>query len=218
MFNLLIKDLKLGVNPMFFVFPIVMGALMLIPGWVYFLVVMYFFWVTAPNLFAQFRSSNDLLFTAMMPVTKKDMVKARVSVFVILELMHIVFAMIYGLITIHLYPNVTYHFFAPHMGFWGLNFAMFAIYNIILIPMYYKTAYKYGTAQLVSIVAAMIFAGVAQWLGIQSSYLFDIFNGSGADNMALQTSILVAGIIIFIAFTMIAYRIAVKRFLQVEIQ
>ncbi|MFU1795726.1 ABC-2 transporter permease [Paenibacillus azoreducens] len=218
MFNLLIKDLKLGVNPLFFVFPIVMGALMLIPGWVYFLVVMYFFWVTAPNLFAQFRSSNDLLFTAMMPVTKKDMVKARVSVFVILELMHIVFAMIYGLFTIHLYPNLTYHFFAPHMGFWGLNFAMFAIYNIILIPMYYKTAYKYGTAQLVSIVAAMIFAGVAQWLGIQSSYLFDIFNGSGADNMALQTSILVAGIIIFIAFTMIAYRIGVKRFLQVEIQ
>lgn len=218
MFNLLIKDLKLGVNPLFFVFPIVMGALMLIPGWVYFLVVMYFFWVTAPNLFAQFRSSNDLLFTAMMPVTKKDMVKARVSVFVILELMHIVFAMIYGLFTIHLYPNLTYHFFAPHMGFWGLNFAMFAIYNIILIPMYYKTAYKYGTAQLVSIVAAMIFAVVAQWLGIQSSYLFDIFNGSGADNMVLQTSILVAGIIIFIAFTMIAYRIGVKRFLQVEIQ
>ncbi|BFH60549.1 ABC-2 transporter permease [Paenibacillus azoreducens] len=218
MFNLLIKDLKLGVNPLFFVFPILMGALMLIPGWLYFIVVMYFFWVTAPNLFAQFRSSNDLLFTAMMPVTKKDMVKARVSVFVILELMHIVFAMIYGLFTIHLYPNLTYHFFAPHMGFWGLNFAMFAIYNIILIPMYYKTAYKYGTAQLVSIVAAMIFAGVAQWLGIQSSYLFDIFNGSGADNMALQTSILVAGIIIFIAFTMIAYRIGVKRFLQVEIQ
>jgi hypothetical protein len=154
----------------------------------------------------------------MMPVTKKDMVKARVSVFVILELMHIVIAMIYGLFTIHLYPNVTYYFFAPHMGFWGLTFVMFAIYNIILMPMYYKTAYKYGTAQLVSIVAAMIFAAVAQWLVIQSPYLSDIFNGSGADNMALQTSILVVGIAIFVACTMIAYRVSVKRFLQVEIQ
>ncbi|MDR0268025.1 ABC-2 transporter permease [Paenibacillus sp.] len=218
MFNLLIKDLKLGVNPLFFIFPILMGALMLIPGWLYFLVVMYFFWVSAPNLFAQFRAANDSLFTAMMPVTKKDVVKARISVFVILELMHIVIAMIYSLFTIHLYPNMTYHFFAPRMGFWGLNFAMLAIYNIFLFPMFYKTAYKYGTAQIVSIVAAMVFAVVAQWLGIQSPYLSDIFNGSGAHNTALQMSILIAGIVIFFAFTMIAYRISVKRFLKVELQ
>ncbi|WP_442603285.1 ABC-2 transporter permease [Paenibacillus sp. KN14-4R] len=217
MYNLLIKDLKLGVNPLFFVFPFLMGALMLIPGWLYMIVVMYFFWVSAPNLFAQFRGANDLLFTSMMPVTKKDIVKARVSVFVILELMHIVIAMIYGLFTIHLYPNVTYHFFAPYMGFWGLCFVMFAIYNIILIPMFYKTAYKYGAAQLVSIAAAMLFAGVAQWVGIENSYVSDIFNGSGADNTTLQISILIAGIVIFAAFTMIAYRIGVKRFLKVEI-
>ncbi|GAV11714.1 ABC-2 transporter permease [Paenibacillus sp. NAIST15-1] len=218
MFNLLMKDLKLGVNPMFFVFPFVMGALMLIPGWLYFLVVMYFFWVSAPNLFAQFRGANDLLFTAMMPVTKKDMVKARMSVFVILELLHLVIAMIYSLFTVHLYPNVTYHFFAPYMGFWGLNFVMLAIYNIFLFPMFYKTAYKYGTAQLISITAAMVFAGVAQWVGIESPYLYDIFNGAGAGNMTLQISILIAGIVIFIAFTMIAYQIAVRRFLKVEIQ
>jgi hypothetical protein len=54
-------------------------------------------------------------------------------------------------------------------------------------------------------------------LGIRASDVYDIFNGTGADNMALQTSILIAGVVIFIAFTMIAYRIAIKRFLKVEI-
>ncbi|GED71892.1 hypothetical protein BRE01_55940 [Brevibacillus reuszeri] len=218
MYNLLMKDLKVGINRINFVLPFLLGALMLIPGWIYFIVVMYFFWVTAPNMFVQFRVQNDLLFTTLMPVAKKDMVKARMSVFLILEVLYIVIAMIYSLFTIRLFPNVDYLFFAPHLGFWGLCFAMFAIYNLLLFPMFYKTAYKYGPAQFAAITAAMIFAGVAQWLGIQSPYVFDLFNGSGANNAALQTSILGLGIVIFIAFTWIAYRISVKRFLQVEIQ
>ncbi|WP_018754262.1 ABC-2 transporter permease [Paenibacillus terrigena] len=217
MYNLVMKDLKLGVNPWFFALPLLMGALMLVPGWLYFLVPLYFCWITIPNMFAGFRTQNDLMFTTMMPVTKKDIVKARVTVIVILELLHLVLAMIYGMITIRLYPNLTYYFFAPHMGFWGLCFVMLAIFNVIFISMYYKTAYKYGGAAAASITAAMLFAGVAQWLGIQNSFISDTFNGSGVDNTALQISILIAGIVIFIAFTMIAYRIAVQRFLKVEI-
>lgn len=217
MYNLVVKDLKLGVNPMFFVLPFLTGALMLVPAWLYFLVPLYFCWLTIPYMFAGFRTQNDLIFTSMMPVTKKDMVKARVSVIVIMELLHMVIAMIYGMITVRLYPNMIYYFFAPHLGFWGLCFVMLAIFNLIFISLYYKTAYKYGGATTAGIAAAMIFAGAAQWLGIRDSDVYDIFNGTGADNMALQTSILIAGIVIFIGLTMMAYRIAIKRFLKVEI-
>jgi len=218
MYNLVMKDLKIGVHPLFFLFPLIMGALMLIPGWIYFIVPMYFYWVTVPNVFGVYKTQNDLIFTTMMPVTKKDIVRARVAVIVILELLHIVTAMIFGMITIRLYPNMHYHFFEPHMGFWGLCFIMFAIFNIIFISMYYKTAYTFGKANLVSITAAMLFAIAVQWLGIENSFVYDIFNGSGADNMGLQSSILIGGIVIFITFTIIAYQIAVKRFLKVEIQ
>lgn len=217
MYNLVMKDFKLGVNPMFLVFPFLIGALMLVPGWLYFLVPLYFCWITIPNTFGGFKMQNDLMFTAMMPVTKRDMVKARVTVIVILELLHVIIAMIYGMITLRLYPHLTYYFFAPHLGFFGLCFVMLAIFNIFFVPMYYKTAYKIGKATIVSIAAAMLFAGVAQWLGVQSSYVSDTFNGAGADNTALQLSILIAGIAIFIAFAAIAYRMAVKRFLKVEI-
>lgn len=217
MYNLVMKDLKLGVPPLFFILPLVTGALMLIPGWIYFLVILYFCWLTVPSLFGGFKSQNDLMFTSLMPVTKKDIVRARISVIVILELLHIVIAMIFGAITLHIYPNMTYFFFAPHMGFWGLCFVMVAVFNIIFIPMYYKTAYKYGAAAVVSITAAQLFAGLAQWIGIRNSFVFDTFNGAGASNIPLQASILAAGIVIFAAFTIIAYRIAVKRFLQVEV-
>ncbi|MBD3918390.1 ABC-2 transporter permease [Paenibacillus sp. PR3] len=217
MYNLVMKDLKLGINPWFLVFPFFINALMLVPGWIYFILPLYFCWITVPNMLGGFRSQNDLIFTTMMPVTKKDIVKARVTVIGIMELLHLATAMIYGIFTLYLYPNLTYYFFAPHMGFWGLCFVMLAIFNLVLIPMYYKTAYKYGGAMVASITATILFAGIAQWVGIQSPFVSDIFNGSGADNTLLQLSILIAGIVIFVACTIIAYRIAVKRFMKVEI-
>lgn len=204
MYNLVIKDFKLGINPWFLAMPFFIGALMLVPGWIYLLVLQYFFWISIPNIFGQFKAQNDLLFTTTMPVSRKDTVKARVIVIVILELLHIVVAMIFGLFTIHLYPNINYVFFAPHMGFWGLCFVMLAIFNIIFISMYYKTAYKYGSAVIASVVATLLFSGGVQWLGIQNSFVFDTFNGTGADNTTLQILILLAGIAIFTVFTIAA--------------
>lgn len=219
MYNLVMKDLKLGIQPIFLVFPILLGMLMLIPSWVYFLVPMYFFWITVPNMFGNFKTQNDLMFTSMMPVTKKDIVKARVSVIVILEILHIGFAVIFGLVhdLVYSHLNITYYFFAPSMGFWGLCMVMMAIFNIFLIPLYYKTAYKFSWALFSATGSAMLFAGIVQWLGIQIKSISDIFNVTIADHIALHASILAAGIVIFAAFTLIAYRIAARRFLKVEL-
>ncbi|QNK55862.1 ABC-2 transporter permease [Paenibacillus sp. PAMC21692] len=217
MYNLLKKELKLGVNPFFYVLPFLTGALMLVPAWLYFLVLLYFCFITVPNMLGGFKSQNDLMFTSMLPVTKSDMVKAKVSFIVILELLHVVVAAIYGLISVRLYPNLIYYFYEPSFGFWGLCFVMLAIFNIILIPMYYKTAYKYGAATVASITAAILFAGGAEWLGIQNSFVSDLFKGAGADNLAVQLTILLIGIAIFAIFTIMAYSIANKRFEKVDI-
>ncbi|MFD2672156.1 ABC-2 transporter permease [Marinicrinis sediminis] len=217
MYNLIMKDLKIGFSPWFFALPFFTGALMLIPGWVFFLVPLYFCWITVPNMFGGFKSQNDLMYSMILPVTKKDIVKARITVIVILELLHLIVAMIFGLFTLRLYPNLIYFFFEPHLGFWGLCLIMLAIFNLILLPMYYKTAYKYGAATVASITAAMLFAGLVQWAGISQSWVHDIFYGSGLENTGLQVSILIAGIVIFAGCNLMAYRMAVRRFQKVEI-
>jgi ABC-2 type transport system permease protein len=216
MVNLLMKELKLGVHPAFYVLPFVTGGLMFIPGWLYFLVILYFCFITIPNIFAQYKSQNDLIFTNMLPVAKKDIVKAKISFIILLELLHIVVAMVFGMISVRLYPDVTYFFFKPTMGFWGLCFVMLAIFNIIFLSMFFKTAYKYGAATVASITAAMLFATGAEWLGVQNSYVFELFKGTGADQLGTQFSLLFAGIGVFAFFTIITYHIAIKRFEKVE--
>ncbi|QHW29605.1 hypothetical protein GZH47_01320 [Paenibacillus rhizovicinus] len=221
MYNLVMKDLKLGIQPIFFFMPVMLGMLMLIPSWIYFIVPMYFFWISVPGIFGNFKAQHDLMFTTMMPVTKQDMVKARILVIVILELLHIGFAVIFGLIHDLLYAyinlDIMYYFFAPTMGFWGLCMVIMAIFNIFFITIYYKTAYKFGGALATGVIAAMLFAGIAQWLGIQLTSVSDVFNAHIADHIGLHASILVAGIAIYAAFTFVAYRIAAKRFLEVEL-
>jgi|GEM_PF-434101 len=218
MYNLLIKELKLGVNPIFYVLPFVTGALMLVPGWLYFVVFLYFCSITIPNMFAGYKTQNDLMFSMMMPVTRKDIVKAKVAVIVILELLHVIAAVFYGMMSTRLYPNLIYFFFKPTIGFWGLCFVMLAIFNLIFISMFYKTAYKYGAPTTAAIIGAVLFAGGAEWLGINNAAVFDLFKGAGADNTAIQLSILIGGIVLFAVFNLVAYHIAITRFKKVETQ
>lgn len=217
MINLLYKELRLGINPFFYAMPFLTGALMLIPGWLYFLVLLYFCFITIPNMFGVYKAQNDLMFSSLMPVTKKDIVKAKVWVIVLLELLHIVVAMIYGLISTRLYPNLTYYFFEPSFGFWGLCLVMIAIFNLIFISMYYKTAYKFGAATVASITAAILFAAGAEWLGIKNAYISELFKGPGTEQLGAHLLILVIGIAIFALLTVIAYHIAIKRFEKVEL-
>jgi len=217
MYNLLQKELKLGVSPFFYVLPFLTGALMLIPAWLYFLVILYFCFITVPNMLGGYKSQNDFMFTSMLPVTKADIVKAKVVFIVLLELLHVVVAIVFGLISVRLYPDLAYYFFSPTLGFWGLCFVMLAIFNLILIPMYFKTAYKYGAATVAATTAAILFAVGAEWLGIQNAYVSDLFKGAGADNIAVHSLILAAGIAIFAICTSIAYYMANRRFRKVEV-
>lgn len=83
--------------------------------------------------------------------------------------------------------------------------------------MFYKTAYKFGAAVTAAISATLLFSVGVQWLGIQNSFVFNTFNGTGADNTTMQLLILLAGMAIFTIFTIAACKIAMKRFEKVDI-
>lgn len=217
MYNLLMKELKLSVSPLFYILPFLAGALMLIPGWLYFIVPMYFLWITIPNVYGAYNSQNDVVFSVLMPVTKKDIVKSKFAVIVLLELFHLVVAFIFGMISTHLYPNMYYIFFSPTLGFWGLCFVMMALFNIIFFPMYFKTAQKYGLPLIYGVVATLIFAAGAEWLGIVNSTIYNIFKGAGTDNLLLQSGLLLGGISIFALLSYFAYNMSTERFEKVNV-
>jgi ABC-2 type transport system permease protein len=113
--NLLYKEFHLVVHPLFYLV-LLFGALLLIPEWVFFLVPMYFIFTTLPNLFSMAKAQNDIGFSAMLPIKRSDIVKARMISIVILEVMQIIVTAVFSVINLVLYPkgnflldpNVTY--------------------------------------------------------------------------------------------------------------
>lgn len=212
MYNLLYKEFRLTIHPFYYVLPVFFGALMLIPQWIFFLVPLYFCFITVPQIFSLYKSNNDLEFSIMLPVRKSDIVKTRILSIVILELFQIAFALFFALIHRALYKFDNFAF-DLNAAYFGLVFVMFALYNIILFPMFYKTAFKFGAAVIVSTVAAIGFAFSAEMLVIFNEKFRMIAEGKTGS----QLIILAAGMLLFVSAGMLTYKISVNRFEKVDV-
>lgn len=211
---LLYKDLKLGVSPVFYILPLLTGALMLIPGWVYFFVMMYFCFITAPNMLAMFRSSNDLQMSVLMPVKKKDIVKARVMTIVILEVLHLLVGIIYAIINAKLYKDWYFIFVRPNMAYFGLALIIFGVFNLVLLPIYYKSGYKYGFPVLLGNGICLLLATGIELLNIYQPQVRSWLAGTYS---SVHLGVLFGGIIIFAIMSIIAYYRAKTNFEQVDV-
>lgn len=215
MFNLVYKDFKLAIHPFFLFLPILTGALMLIPGWLYLLVLMYFSFITVPNLFANYKTNNDLMLSTLMPVTRKDIVASRIISIMTLELLHIVFAVVYAVINNNIYDSTWFIFIQPNVAYFGLVFIMFALFNVILFPLYFKTGYTYGVATVAAITVMTIFGGVVEYMALKNQTISQFLRGS--EGLMSHIGLLVIGIVTFVLFGILGYFISVKKFEKVDI-
>lgn len=212
MYNLLYKEFRLAIHPFYYILPVLIGALMLIPQWIFFLVPLYFCFISAPQLFALYKSNNDLEFSLMLPVRKSDIIKARILSIIILEVFQIACSLLFALIHRALYKFDNFAF-DLNAAYFGLVFVMFALYNIILFPMFYKTAFRFGAAVIVATAAAIGFAFSAEMLVIFNERFRMIVEGK----VSSQLIILAAGMVLFVLAGMLAYKISIKRFEKVDV-
>ncbi len=215
MFNLILKDFKLAIHPFFLLLPILTGALMLIPGWLYLLVLMYFSFMTVPNVFANYKTNNDLMLSTLMPVTRKNIVASRMISIILLELLHILVAVIFAMINKNIYDPTWFIFILPNIAYFGLSFMMFALFNLALFPLYFKTGYTYGVATVVAISLMTIFGGLVEFTAIKNQSVHQFFRGS--EGLMSHIWLLVIGIVVFVLFSLLAYTLSVKRFEKVDI-
>lgn len=211
---LIFKEVKIGINIFFYILPLVLGALVLIPGWLYLIVLMYFAFITVPTVFATFRTNNDLFFSVMMPVTRKNIVKARITSIILIELLHVFGALVFAIIHYQVYSNNYYFFLEPDAIYFGLGFMMLALYNFVFIPMYYKTGDKYGLPAIVATALIILFCVVVEYSAIKVPFMKDLLH---SQDSFVRGGILTVGIILFALSGIITYIISVKRFEKVDI-
>lgn len=221
---LIYKELKLAMHPICYIFIVIFPFLMLIPS--YPLGIGFIYVLTCyPILFLganKGQQSNDLLYSTLLPVRKKDIVLARIIVVILMQVSFIlIMSAIYPLAVIcnralaSANPNKVV---IPGLGLNSfvllIAIAIFgyAIADLIFFPIYYKKGRSIVMSTLLTIFGFIAYIVIF-------TIALPFFPGLGILNslhLEIQFGILGGAIGLSILFHFIVYKISSKRLEKVD--
>jgi len=207
MFNLVYKELKLAINPFFYLLPLLLALLFFIPGWIYLLVFMYFFWISVPQIYSAYITNRDYSFSMTLPISKKDYVTSKIYALFTLEALHILLGVIFGLVHNMIYGQYNW-FFDINIAFFGVVLGLFTVFNVVFLPLYFKTGYFFGKPVIYAIVVAMIYGFIFEFGAIKYQWFRDIFEGP----VLTQVIILVVGVVLTVVLNWFVIRKSVSNY------
>ncbi len=211
--KLLYKELALAAHPTLFIFTL-LGCLVIVPAYPY--SVIFLFGCLAPYItFLYARETNDAWYTAVLPVTKKDIVRAKCRLIICAQLTQLLISIPFALLRIRLaIPNNPVGL-DPTAAWYGFGLMIFALFDLIFFPAYYKSGYKAGKAFLL----AMLFVLPAMLSVEVLSHIPALawLDNTAVQNLPAQLPVLLAGALCYAIVLPLACRIAGRRFEQVDL-
>ncbi len=210
--NLLYKELKLAAMPLSYVF--IAGALLtLVPG--YPILLGAFF--TTLGIFYSFqtmRENSDIGYSLLLPVAKADVVKSKFAFCVFVELCSFLVMTALTLIRMTLLKDAAAYTANALMGanlvFLGFALLIFALFNLVFVSGFFRTAYYYGKPFIIYAIVTLIVIGAAETLhhipGLES------LNSFGFTNMQVQLPAFLAGAAAYVLLTLLAVRSSIRKF------
>lgn len=194
------------------------GLLFFLPGYP---VLCGAFFVTL-GLFFSFqaaREANDIVFSVLLPVAKKDIVKGKYLFVSMIEsgaFLLMVLAVVIRM-TVFSQAAVYRENALMNANFFALGMAcvIFGLFNWIFAGGFFKTAYKIGRPFVTYIIVCFLVIFIAEALhhvpGLKR------LNAFGTDDIVLQLIMLAAGILFFLLITVFACRRACKQFEKIDL-
>lgn len=212
--NLMLKELRLSTHPMVYMW-LILITLILIPSYPYVVAFGYVF-ISFVFIFTGDKENNDALFTAMLPVAKKEVVLARFFTVVGIEMLSLLLALPFAWLSTRLNPAGNPVGLDANASLFGVALVMYAIYNVIFIPGYYKTAWKIAIPNTIAIGLSSIFAVVAEVV-VSVVPAAARFDGCAPETIGFRLAALATGAVIFVGLTFIAERRAAANFEKVDL-
>lgn len=215
--NIMRKEMKLSASILSYLF-ILFGLMFFLPGYP---ILCGAFFVTL-GLFQGFqfaREANDIVFSALLPIRKKDVVKGKYLFVCFIEACSLILMLASALIRMTLLADaVAYRTNAlMNANFFALGGALliFGLFNLIFLGGFFKTAYKLAKAFVTYIIAAFLTICVLEALHHVPG--LEAVNAFGFDRLGLQLLLLLAGLAAFLGMTLLSYRSACRNFERIDL-
>lgn len=213
MYNLIYKELRLAAHPNLYVFTL-LGALVIVPAYPYGMV--FLFGCMAPFItFMYGRETNDIYYTALLPVNRRDIVRAKCGLLVLAQLTQLAISLPFAVARVHILPDGNPAGIEANVAYYGFGLLIYAVFDGIFLTQFFLTAYKAGKAFLLAVIPATILV-VAMEASAHIPGLGWLDSVAPADMMR-QLPILAAGIVGYAVALPLACRISIKRFERVNL-
>ena len=215
--NLLIKEMRLSASVLAYLF-IAFGLMFFLPGYPV-LCGAFFSCLGIFQSFQNAREANDLVFSALLPVSKRDVARGKVCFSCIIELATLLVMAIVMLVRMTALADAPVYRQNALMNAnpfaLGVAFLMFGLFNLVFVAGFFKTSYKLGRPFVTYIVIAFVVIGIAELLwhipGLEA------LNAFGFDSLPLQLGLLVMGVLCYIAFTALALKSSAESFEKTDL-
>ena len=215
--NILLKEIKLSSSILSYLF-IPFGLMFLLPGYPI-LCGAFFVSLGIFQSFQSAREANDVVFSALLPVAKSDVVKGKYLFVCLIEACSLLLMALAVILRMTVFAGsavyrsnalMNANFFAL-----GMAFFIFGLFNLIFVGGFFKTAYKFGRPFVMFIIAAFLVVFVSEALHYVPG--LERLNAFGTNDMALQLLLLAGGMIAFLLMTVLSCRKACAEFEKIDL-
>ena len=217
MSNMLKKEMKLSASILSYLF-IAFGFMALIPGYPI-LLGAFFTTLGIFQTFQSMRENNDTVYSALLPVPKRDVVRGRYTFIIFIEMCSFAIMVIMTLLRMTaLSGSAVYRANAlmnANLVFLGFALLIFGCFNSVFVGGFYRTAFYFGKPFVTHIIITFIIVFIAEALhhipGLEA------VNAFGFDHICLQFIFLAAGAAAFILLTVLSMKKSEKNFEQIDL-
>lgn len=217
MCNILRKEMLLSASILSYLFTL-FGLMFLLPGYP---ILCGAFFVSL-GLFQSFQSSreaNDILFSALLPVAKKDVVRGKYLFVCMIEACAIVLMAFSVMLRMTVFSgSIVYRSNAlmnANLFALGMACIIFGLFNWIFVGGFFKTAYRFGRPFVTFIIVTFLVICAAETMHHIPG--FEILNAFGTDELLIQVIMLAAGVIVFLLLTFLSCRNACNDFERIDL-
>ena len=215
--NILLKEVKLSASLLSFLF-IPFGLMFLLPGYP---ILCGVFFVTL-GIFQSFqnaREANDMVFSALLPISKRDVVKGKYLFTCTIELCSGLLMTLAVALRMTVFSDAAVYrsnaLMNGNLFALGMAFVGFGLFNLIFVGGFYNTEYKFVPPIVGNIIAVFLTIGIAEALHYIPGFGF--LNAFGMEYFAVQLLLMGLGVVFYLAVTLLSYQKACKRFEKIDL-
>ena len=211
--TLLYKEMRLAAHPTSIVFAF-LGCLVLVPSYPYSVVFM--FGCLAPYItFVNARETNDVWYTAVLPITKRESVLGKCLLVVSFQLFQLLFSIPFAILRDAMNMANNPVGLDATIAWYGFGFFLYAVFDLLFLTAFYKSGYKAGKAFILAAIPMVILMAAIEAAAHIPALVW--MDSRQPEHLRMQLPILLVGMVSYGALVPFAYRISAKRFEKVDL-